>query len=127
MTDFQGKPGNTREANQVIIENVRQQPSGFVQLRPEYAFSVERRCELTQKFHTQKGIRCESRKSATTLCAYGGKEPLRTLGTFSGNVFAFDRTHTIYVRDDDCLFVGAQPKDTQILLMKHQNTSKALF
>lgn len=97
---FHGKPANTKEANQVIIENVHQQPSGSVQLRLEYAFSVERRCELTRNFLTEKGIRCEFRKSAKTLCAYGGKEPLLTLGTFSGNVIAFDRTHTIYVRDD---------------------------
>ena len=99
---FQGKPGNTREANQVISENVRQQPSGSVQLRPEYVFSVERRCELNRNFLTQKRIRCVSLKSAKTLCAYGGKEPLPTLGTSSGNVIAFDRTHTIFtVRGDD--------------------------
>ena len=49
---FQGKPENPREANQVISENVRQQPSGPVQPRPEYAFSVERRCELTSNFLT---------------------------------------------------------------------------
>ena len=94
---FQGKPGNLREANQVISENVRQQPSRSVQLRPEYAFLEERRCERTQNFVTQKGIRCESRKSAKTLCAYGDKEPLPTVGFFLGNVIASDRTHTIYV------------------------------
>ena len=38
MTDFQGKPGNTRGANQFSSENVRQQPSGSVQLMPEYYF-----------------------------------------------------------------------------------------
>ena len=40
----------------------------------------------TWNFLKQRGIRCESRKSATTLYAYGGKEPLPTLGTFTADV-----------------------------------------
>ena len=42
--------------------------------------------EPTWNFLKQRGIRCESRKSATTLYAYGGKEPLPTLGTFTADV-----------------------------------------
>lgn len=42
--------------------------------------------EPTWNFLEQRGIRCESRKSATTLYAYGGKEPLPTLGTFTADV-----------------------------------------
>ena len=34
----------------------------------------------------QRGIRCESRKSAKALFAYGGTEPLPTLGTFTADV-----------------------------------------
>ena len=34
----------------------------------------------------QKGIKCESRKSARELFAYGGTEPLPTLGTFTADV-----------------------------------------
>ena len=33
-----------------------------------------------------KGINCESRKSARELFAYGGMEPLPTLGTFTADV-----------------------------------------
>ena len=33
-----------------------------------------------------KGIQCESRSSAKVLFAYGGTEPLPTLGTFSATV-----------------------------------------
>ena len=42
--------------------------------------------EPTWNFLKQRGIRCESRKSSTTLYAYGGKEPLPTLGTFTADV-----------------------------------------
>ena len=130
MTDFQSKPGNTREANQVISENVRQQLSGSVQLRSEYASSVERRCELTRKFLTRKGIRCESRKSAKTLCAYGGKEPLPTLGLFQGMLLRLAE-RILFSRCEvmTSSVVGSQPKKktTQILVMKHQNTLNALF
>ena len=42
--------------------------------------------EPTWNFLKQRGIRCESRKSATTLYAYGGKEPLPTLGTLTADV-----------------------------------------
>ena len=49
--EFRGAATNGRisrsrgEANQVISENGRLQPSKPVQLRPEYAFSVERHCD----------------------------------------------------------------------------------
>ena len=51
---FQSKPGKPRETNQVISETVRQQPSGSAQLRPDYAFSVERCCD--QAFSKQNGL-----------------------------------------------------------------------
>ena len=35
-----------------------------------------------------KGIQCESRNSAMVLFAYGGTEPLPTLGTFSATVIS---------------------------------------
>ena len=35
--------------------------------------------EPTWNFLKQRGIRCESRKSAATLYAYGGKEPLQRM------------------------------------------------
>lgn len=37
-----------------------------------------------------KGIKCESRKSAKVLFAYGSKEPLSTLGTFTADVMMAD-------------------------------------
>ena len=117
---FQSKPVKPREANRVLCQSVRQQPSSPVQQSPEYAFSVERPGDLaveksgsvslvvggvhlgevlidsgatcnvlsepTWNFLKQRGIRCESRKSATTLYPYGGKEPLPTLGTFTADV-----------------------------------------
>ena len=42
--------------------------------------------EPTWNFLKQRGIMCESRKSATTLYAYGGKEPLPILGTLTADV-----------------------------------------
>ena len=38
----------------------------------------------------QKGIKCESHKSTTTLFAYGGSEPLPTLGTFTADITLAD-------------------------------------
>ena len=40
----------------------------------------------TWEWLKQKGIECESRKSARELFAYGGTEPLPTLGTFTASV-----------------------------------------
>ena len=40
---FQSKLVKPREANRVVCESVRQQPSSPVQQSPKYAFSVERR------------------------------------------------------------------------------------
>ena len=42
--------------------------------------------EPTSSFLKQRGIRCESHKSATALYTYGGKERLPTLGTFTADV-----------------------------------------
>ena len=42
--------------------------------------------EYIWNFLKQRGIRCEARKSATILYAYGGKEPLPTLGPFTADV-----------------------------------------
>ena len=57
MADFKVNlvtPTKPREANQFVSENIRQQPSGPIQLRPEYAFSVERRC--IQAISKQNGL-----------------------------------------------------------------------
>lgn len=42
--------------------------------------------QQTWELLKQKGINCESRKSAKELFAYGGTEPLPTLGTFTADV-----------------------------------------
>ena len=42
--------------------------------------------QQTWEFLKLKGIKCESRKSARELFAYGGTEPLPTLGTFTADV-----------------------------------------
>ena len=42
--------------------------------------------QQTWDYLKQRGIRCESRKSAKALFAYGGTEPLPTLGTFTADV-----------------------------------------
>ena len=42
--------------------------------------------QQTWELLKQKGIKCESRKSARELFAYGGTEPLPTLGTFTADV-----------------------------------------
>ena len=60
---FQDKPSQPREGNQVISENVRQQPSRSVQLRLEYAFSVKRRCD--KAISRQNGLVTEPEISYT--------------------------------------------------------------
>ena len=67
--------------------------------------------ELTWNFLKQIGIRCESHQSATSLYAYGGKEPLPTLGTFKADVMlAVDETGCradfVVVKDDGCTLLG---------------------
>ena len=42
--------------------------------------------QQTWELLKQKGIKCESCKSARELFAYGGTEPLPTLGTFTADV-----------------------------------------
>ncbi|PFX12923.1 Uncharacterized protein K02A2.6 [Stylophora pistillata] len=42
--------------------------------------------QRTWELLKQKGIKCESRKSAKEIFAYGGVEPLSTLGTFTADV-----------------------------------------
>ena len=42
--------------------------------------------QRTWELLRQKGIKCESRKSARELFVYGGVEPLPTLGTFTVDV-----------------------------------------
>ena len=42
--------------------------------------------QQTWELLKQQGIKCESRKSARELFAYGGTEPLPTLGTFTADV-----------------------------------------
>ena len=42
--------------------------------------------QQTWELLKQRGIKCESRKSAKELFAYGGIEPLLTLGTFTADV-----------------------------------------
>ena len=59
----------------------------------------------------QREIRCESRQSATTLYAYGGKEPLPTLGTSTADVLlAGDETGCradfVVVKGDGCTLLG---------------------
>ena len=67
--------------------------------------------EPTWNFLKQRGIRCESRQSATTLYAYGGKEPLPTLGTSTTDVMlAGDETGCradfVVVKGDSCTLLG---------------------
>ena len=42
--------------------------------------------QQTWELLKQKGINCESGKSARELFAYGGAEPLPSLGTFTASV-----------------------------------------
>ena len=52
-----------REANQVVSENVRQEPSGPVHMRLEYAFLIERRCNLA--ISKRNGVETDSEFSCT--------------------------------------------------------------
>lgn len=112
--------GATRETNLVAGGSQGGEPPGFVQYRPEFAFSVEQSsgrrtlsgglvtlvvggvdvpdvlidsgatCNVmgqqTWELLKLKGIKCESRKAAKELFAYGSTEPLPTLGTFTADV-----------------------------------------
>ena len=67
--------------------------------------------EPTWNFLKQRGFRCESRKSATTLYDNGGKEPLPILGTFTADVMlAGDETGCradfMVVKGDDRTLLG---------------------
>ena len=67
--------------------------------------------EPTWNFLKQIGIRCESRQSATSPYAYGGKEPLPTPGTFKADVMlAVDETGCradfVAVKGDGCTLLG---------------------
>ena len=67
--------------------------------------------EPTWNFLKQIGIRCESRQSATTVYAYGDKEPLPTLGTFKADVMLVGdetgcRADFVVVKGDGCTLLG---------------------
>ena len=68
-----------------------------------------------------RGMRCESRKSATTLYAYGGKEPLPLLRTYTADVMlAGDgtgcRADFVVVKGDGRTLLGrGSPMDLDIL------------
>ena len=57
---------------------------------PDVLIDVGASCNVmgqqTWELLKQKGIKCESPKSAKELFAYGGIEPLLTLGTFTADV-----------------------------------------
>ena len=81
--------GRPQETNLVADGNHSGEATRPVQHSPEFAFTVEQLTGHERKSNdliTLKGINCESRKSARELFAYGGTEPLPTLGTFTADV-----------------------------------------
>ena len=69
-----------------------------------------------------KGIKCESRKSARQLFAYGGTEPLPTLGTFTADVMLTGnsngcRADFVVVNGDARTLLGLEP--TELLNLLH--------
>ena len=68
-----------------------------------------------------KGINCESRKSARELFAYGGTEPLTTLGTFTADVSLTGnksgcRADFVVVKGDGRTLVGRETAEILNLL-----------
>jgi len=123
--------------------NHSEEPTRTVQHSPEFAFSVEHltghkrqssdliilivggvavsdvlidsgaTCNVMgQKL---KGINCESRKSARNLFAYGGTEPLPTLGTFTVNNSGC-RADFVVVMGDDRTLLGRETAEILNLL-----------
>ena len=69
----------------------------------------------------QKGIKCESRKSARELFAYGGTEPLPTLGTFTADVMLNGnsngcRADVVVVKGDGRTLLGRETAEVLNLL-----------
>ena len=68
-----------------------------------------------------KGINCELRKSARELFAYGGTEPLPTLGTFTADVSLTAnnsgcRADVVVVKGDDRTLLGRETAEVLNLL-----------
>ena len=91
------------------VESPEKQDSGLVTVvvggveLPDVLIDSGATCNLigqqTWNMLKKKGIKCESRKTARELYAYGSTEPLPTLGTFTADVVLADNNSTTCTAD----------------------------